>query len=725
MPRKRRSLRLDLQQREARDNPSSIAGNVFRDASGNGLTTDDTAHSGVVVYLDTNNNKVRDTGEQSKTTAADGSYQFTGLAAGTYRVREVVPSNFVRTNPTLADNYTVNLTATGSTGNHFANYEKPPSGALQNIRYTIVRANGTTTQVTNLRGNTKEGDLVTVNFTVKPTLGKNVVASFMTYTAPESYFNANTASQQKVYDLVTGSYAPGVTYNLTVRVPNCNYQIDLVTGLAIDKLGPANSNIFYSPQSRLLSADNQGSNVCIANPSTISGYKFNDLNVNGEWDADEKGLANWGIYIDTNGNGALDSGERSAVTDASGFYKINNLPGGTYKMREVMKTSWVQSLGGGDVSISSGATITGVNFGNYQTSVIGNRVWFDTDRNGVQDVGESGAAGVTVKLLGGSTSETVLATTTTNAQGIYAFTGLAKGTYKVQFTALDGYNFTTANVGNDNSDSDADATGLTGPIVLADNVTDLSNDAGLVLNAAPPLTGSIGNFVWLDDGDGIQESGESGLADIRVDLYLPDGTYVTSQTTDADGHYSFDGLAPGQYQIQVFASGYLFTKSNIGEDTNDSDVDSDGLTELVTVVGGQANNDVDAGLLRLASLSGRVVINGSDTGIATTLYLSGVDQDGNAISFGVDEGGNTITEIAVTSENGDFTFGNLVAGTYSIREDQPANFIDGDDFAGTTNGLSPNGVSDGFDAINGIVVAWGDIGVDYRFTETQDGGPTT
>ena len=59
------------------------------------------------------------------------------------------------------------------------------------------------------------------------------------------------------------------------------------------------------------------------------------------------------------------------------------------------------------------------------------KVWEDSNRNGIMDTGEELLAGVVVKLLNSTTSAEV-ARTTTNAEGEYEFTDLAKGTYKVE-----------------------------------------------------------------------------------------------------------------------------------------------------------------------------------------------------------------------------------------------------------------------------------------------------
>src|SRR5258705_11280742 len=68
----------------------------------------------------------------------------------------------------------------------------------------------------------------------------------------------------------------------------------------------------------------------------------------------------------------------------------------------------------------------------------------------------------------------------TNGSGIYAFTGLAAGQYQVQFVAPSGNVFTTANVGSDTTDSDANAsTGRSQVVTLAQGQTDNTIDAGL------------------------------------------------------------------------------------------------------------------------------------------------------------------------------------------------------------------------------------------------------
>ncbi len=78
----------------------SISGTLWGDVNGDGVRgTGDAGLAGRTVFLDQNQNGKLDPGEASTTTAADGSYTFTGLAPGTYYVDEVLPAGWIQTTP--------------------------------------------------------------------------------------------------------------------------------------------------------------------------------------------------------------------------------------------------------------------------------------------------------------------------------------------------------------------------------------------------------------------------------------------------------------------------------------------------------------------------------------------------------------------------------------------------------------------------------------------------
>ncbi len=112
-------------------------------------------------------------------------------------------------------------------------------------------------------------------------------------------------------------------------------------------------------------------------------------------------------------------------------------------------------------------------------STLGDRVWNDVNKNGIQDLGETGIADVGVMLY--TMEDLLLDSTITDKDGFYLFEQLQTGAYYIQFSQPDGYTFTKKNVGEDReTDSDADEnTGKTDLIEIYVEVEDLGWDAGL------------------------------------------------------------------------------------------------------------------------------------------------------------------------------------------------------------------------------------------------------
>ena len=240
----------------------TINGKVYKDVTGNGKSADDLAWSASTqvtlnLYRDVNGDGAYQSGDTlltSTVTGLGGVYSFVAPAMGKYIIKEVVPSNFVRTFPVLSDFEAVNLTESASNGNDWYNAEVCDLSVVTNVSY-MINHGGVFTTVADLRGNTHEGDIVTANFTVTATHELTLV----TYNAAGPTWDPATASQQTVFDFQTATFTPG-SYSLTADIPKNFYQIDFVCGPYINQLGPAGSNIFYSAQSRLISADNGGVN---------------------------------------------------------------------------------------------------------------------------------------------------------------------------------------------------------------------------------------------------------------------------------------------------------------------------------------------------------------------------------------------------------------------------------------------------------------------------------
>ena len=82
----------------------SISGQTFQDNNGNGtFDGGEPTLNGVTVFLDTNNNGIADDGPgTSVVTSGSGNFNFSGLANGTYHLRENTPAGYLRTS-SLAD----------------------------------------------------------------------------------------------------------------------------------------------------------------------------------------------------------------------------------------------------------------------------------------------------------------------------------------------------------------------------------------------------------------------------------------------------------------------------------------------------------------------------------------------------------------------------------------------------------------------------------------------
>ena len=91
------------------------------------------------------------------------------------------------------------------------------------------------------------------------------------------------------------------------------------------------------------------------------------------------------------------------------------------------------------VTLAPGENNPNLDAGFYiPTAGLGDYVFVDANKNGIQDGGDSPIPGVVVVLLNGANSP--IASTTTNASGFYSFTGLTPGIpYSVSFVAPTGY----------------------------------------------------------------------------------------------------------------------------------------------------------------------------------------------------------------------------------------------------------------------------------------------
>ena len=319
-------------------------------------------------------------------------------------------------------------------------------------------------------------------------------------------------------------------------------------------------------------ADNEDTHetyIALLNLASISGTVFHDDDRNGQIDGTEQGIESVTIHL--SGTDIFGTSVNLlTTTDVNGFYSFSGLNPGTYAIEEEQPAGWLssplQKLGfilrtadtPQDTLINQG--IIGTNNGNEAIHTInlqggykgiaynfgedlgsiGDTVWVDNNVNGIQEIGEVGVEGITVRLYQ-SSNDSLIGTETTDALGAYLFDNLLANDYYAVFdvTSLpDSINRVTIQNATDATtftDSDADpTTGTTMVINLAAGEDDLSWDMG-VYGAI-----LIGNYVWIDTNkDGVQDGTDVPIAGVNVTLFNNTGDSITTVQTNADGYYYF------------------------------------------------------------------------------------------------------------------------------------------------------------------------------------------
>lgn len=322
--------------------------------------------------------------------------------------------------------------------------------------------------------------------------------------------------------------------------------------------------------------------------------------------------------------------------------------------------------GGAAVSDTDGSSYVGV------TGSLGDRVFVDSNQDGLQSSGEPGVAGLTVNLwvdddMDG-TPDRQIETTTTDGSGMYGFQGLSSTLkYIVEFGA-DAAAFTTPDGGDESLDSDVLAgSNTTGQVMVPAGSSNVTVDAGL-------LPASLGDKVFLDsNGNGLQEGVEPGVPGVIVNLWedtTGDGQpdrQADSTATNANGEYSFDGLDPTKTWIVQFVSDARpFTTPNAGDDTIDSDAGADGITGTYTLDFGESNPTVDAGIIPEAGATiGDSVFND----LNENCVADPGEGLANATVELIDSQGQVVATM-MTDATGLYSFAGVAPGDYTVRVDR-------------------------------------------------------
>jgi cyclophilin family peptidyl-prolyl cis-trans isomerase len=302
----------------------SIDGTVFTDTNGNGqLDSGEPGVAGRTVFVNVDGTAKPDSNNPSTTTDANGNFTFTGVKAGTYTVEEVLPSGVSLTTGTQTVTVAANSTASGVIFG-----EAVPA-----------KITGTVFLDDNSNGKLDTGE---------PGIGGRTVFLDKDNTGKPDASNPQTTTDANG-DFTFSGVTPG--------------------SYTVMEVLPANVTLTTPAESVTVTAGHTTSGVDFGERPSIVGTVFNDLNLNGKFDAGEPGISGVTVFLNNDGTGAPDSKNPSTITNANGTFAFEGLAPGSYPVSEVVTPFHGTTLTTtpGSVTVAAGQTAT-ENIGNALTS---------------------------------------------------------------------------------------------------------------------------------------------------------------------------------------------------------------------------------------------------------------------------------------------------------------------------------------------------------------------
>lgn len=411
-----------------------------------------------------------------------------------------------------------------------------------------------------------------------------------------------------------------------------------------------------------------------------------------------------------------------------------------------------------DRSLPSCATISGF-------------VYQDANHNGLFDVGELPIANSTIQLR--DVNNLVVATTTTNSSGFYAFdhdprisqvpqTLTQTITFpegETDFSLQDTINQFDPALGQLQSVTINHQGFITSEIKVENTSTKSTSTIKATVGGTLTLTGGNTSLVLTPSGnagtfaatkfDGVNDfGGTSGksfapqtinatkeiiLTGSGINPFIGTGLVTFTENVEA----ASSAIGGGNLQTEILSSAggavtvtYAYIPSNClkpgnytivqvsqppgfldGQESRNGTIlnNPHGVSVIPVTLNGSDLPNNNFGELKPASLSGYVYVDANADGVKT-LGEAGI-ANVQITLLGSNYLGTSITLTTTTNASGFYQFNNLLPGTYEVREKQPANYLDGQDAIGSQGGFVEN------DRLYDALLATGVNGTDNNFGE--------
>ncbi|WP_197443072.1 SdrD B-like domain-containing protein [Lignipirellula cremea] len=662
--------------------PAEISGFVYHDADNDGVF-DNNEDPIPQVQVDLLN----DQGEiiASQQTLADGSYKFDGLSLGVYSVVEHQPEGWDDGKDTLG---TIGGVTVGSVLNdklQTISLQYGDKGVNYNFGERLLSELHGSVHLSDPDGNCEEefeGQLRGIEGVLLRLINNRTgeIRETRTDANGDYWFTELDNDEYTLIEFTPDGLLDGDEHVGTVRDVAVG-TLDGSDKIVSIHLGPGDVGVDYD--------------FCEHEPAEISGFVYHDADNDGVFDNNEDPIPQ--VQVDL----LNDKGEviASQQTLADGSYKFDRLALGVYTVVEHQPDNWddgkdtLGTVGGvivgdasndrlGLIALKYGDKGVDYNFGERRLSEIHGSVHLSDPDGNCEEEFEGqlrGIEGVLLRLINNRTGE--IHETRTDENGDYWFTGLDNDEYTlIEFTP-DGLLDGDEHVGTVRDVA-------VGTLDGSDKITSIHlgpGDVGVDYDFCEHEPAMISGFVYHDkDNDGVYDANEDPIEGAVVMIFKGD-TVVGTATTGADGSYKFTDLRAGEYRImETQPAGFLDGKDTAGTIAGATVGVADSAADKINAISlkyGETGVNYNFGEVLPGSIAGVVHV---DPNLDCILDEGEVRLEGVVIRL-LDGNGNELAR-TTTDVDGQYYFGNLLPGAYTIVEEQPEGYFHGGQVVGDGDG---------------------------------------